>query len=295
MLENKKMNPVKAIALVYKYEFKNTAKKLVPLYLVLLIFALLTGLLQSPFSEQSRKLIENRTAIEQSGETDAFLIQKMLKNNSTQQNLLVTILTALMVVYGITVIVITILNLSKRFKKSMLKEEAYLNLVLPVSMGQHIWGRYLVGITWVFISLITIILSSFFYVIRNDITIFMADVAKEFATNILKGTLNCSTLEFVAILAVFFVIASSTLILLFYFVNSFAHLFPRKHVFVKILATIGTLYVFVQITSWKNTLFNINSRNFSLLMWTSIGTYAVLGLVFLIFINIIFSKKLNLE
>ena len=58
--------------------------------------------------------------------------------------------------------------LSGRFKKSMLGDEAYLNLVLPVTMGEHIWGRFLAAVTWVILCFITAGISGMLLMIRND-------------------------------------------------------------------------------------------------------------------------------
>ena len=49
----------------------------------------------------------------------------------------------------------------------MLGDEAYLSLTLPVSIGEHLWGRYLADLVWAASYGITILFSVFLVAIRK--------------------------------------------------------------------------------------------------------------------------------
>ena len=150
----KKMNPFKAMGLVIKYEFKNASKKLIPLYVVLLIISIAAGLLQPPMSDTVNELASERSSIVMNEDVDAFTMQQQLRENDIKRGVVYTILYFLLVLYSFAIVFITVFTLSKRFKKSMLGDEAYLNLVLPVTTGEHIWGRLINAIIWIFRLLI---------------------------------------------------------------------------------------------------------------------------------------------
>ena len=85
-------------------------------------------------------------------------------------------------ILSVVTFVIVLCIIERRFKKSMLGDEAYLNLTLPVSVGEHLWGRYLADLVWAASYGVTMLLSVLLIFIRiwNEITMegFFGDIAK---------------------------------------------------------------------------------------------------------------------
>ena len=167
-----KRNPFPIIGKVYKYEFKHISKTLVPLFLILLALGLVIGLLQSPMSSYSKTVTENEIIIQGTiDENDLFMNNSdgvLLARNNAMKAFILIILSFIFSLYIMAVFIVTMVILSGRFKKSMLGDEAYLNLVLPVTMGEHIWGRFLAAVTWVILCFITAGISGMLLMIRND-------------------------------------------------------------------------------------------------------------------------------
>ncbi len=167
-----KRNPFPIIGKVYKYEFKHISKTLVPLFLILLALGLVIGLLQSPMSSYSKTVTENEIIIQGTiDENDLFMNNNdgvLLARNNAMKAFILIILSFIFSLYIMAVFIVTMVILSGRFKKSMLGDEAYLNLVLPVTMGEHIWGRFLAAVTWVILCFITSGISGMLLMIRND-------------------------------------------------------------------------------------------------------------------------------
>ena len=70
----------------------------------------------------------------------------IFENNS--DNLIRGIILMVAFVLFIASFVVSIFIIEKRFQKGMLGDEAYLNLSLPVTMGEHVWGRALAAFVW---------------------------------------------------------------------------------------------------------------------------------------------------
>lgn len=148
-MENIKIrNPFPAIGKVIKYEFKHSARKLLPLYGVLLVLGLICGITSNP--ENIQKNVDFR----QNGVSFDFKTDGL----STASSISGTGVFILI----ITSIIVTVVVLDNRFKKSMLGEEAYLNLSLPVTIGEHLWGRIIASVLWDLICIVVILLASLF-------------------------------------------------------------------------------------------------------------------------------------
>ena len=100
-----------------KYEFKSTARVFLPLYITILVVALING-----FSINS----------------NLFKIQ----------GLLIMIFGALM----IALFVITIIVIVQRFSKNLLGDEGYLMFTLPVGNTSVLFSKYLVALLWTILS-----------------------------------------------------------------------------------------------------------------------------------------------
>lgn len=111
---------------LFKYEFKSTAKVFSPLYITLLVVAIINGF---------------------------FLNSEMFN-----------IKGLLMMVFGallIALFVITVVVLIQRFSKNLLGDEGYLMFTLPVKSSSIILSKYLVAILWTVLSGIVSVVAFF--------------------------------------------------------------------------------------------------------------------------------------
>lgn len=155
---NKKFrNPFPAVGKVFKYEMISGARIILPMYAVLLVLSLIIGVFA----------INNNLELDQ---TEGFV------------SAVKVIIFVLDCILSVVTFVIVLCIIERRFKKSMLGDEAYLNLTLPVSVGEHLWGRYLADLVWAASYGVTMLLSVLLIFIRiwNEITMegFFGDIAK---------------------------------------------------------------------------------------------------------------------
>ena len=115
-------NPFPAVGKVFKYEMISIGRMILPIYAVLAALSLIIGLF----------VMDSNLEIEPEGQ---FGFVKMIVI------MLAVILFSVMVVILLSII-------ARRFKKSVLGDEAYLNFTLPVTVGEHLCGRYLANFVW---------------------------------------------------------------------------------------------------------------------------------------------------
>lgn len=126
-------NPFPVVGKVFKYEMISGARIFIPVYAVLLTLSLIIGVF----------ILDNNCDFDSDS---PFGIAKMI-------------------IIVITIILLVVMNVilfsifARRFKSSMLGDEAYLNLTLPVTIGEHLWGRYLADLAWGLSYTVVMILS----------------------------------------------------------------------------------------------------------------------------------------
>ena len=121
--KNKKFrNPFPAVGKVFKYEMISGARIILPVYALLLVLSLFIGIF----------VMSSDFDFDGNGALGMF---------KTAIVILTTILFVVMIVIIFSII-------ERRYKKSILGDEGYLNLTLPVTVGEHLWGRYLADIVW---------------------------------------------------------------------------------------------------------------------------------------------------
>ena len=152
-MENKKTirNPFPWIGKIFKYEVMHSSRILVPIYIAIVALALMTGLFIPVTSD---------------GSFD-FNFSYNFNGNESLAN---GIAGFFFMIYWIIIIVagvVTISVISKRFKHGLLGDEAYLNLSLPVTMGEHLWGRILTMLLWAVVSMAVMMLSFVALCIKN--------------------------------------------------------------------------------------------------------------------------------
>ena len=121
--KNKKFrNPFPAVGKIFKYEMISAGRIILPVYALLLVLSLCIGIF----------VMSSDFDFDGNGALGIF---------KTAIVILTTILFVVMIVIIFSII-------ERRYKKSILGDEGYLNLTLPVTVGEHLWGRYLADIVW---------------------------------------------------------------------------------------------------------------------------------------------------
>ena len=121
--KNKKFrNPFPAVGKIFKYEMISAGRIILPVYALLLVLSLFIGIF----------VMSSDFDFDGNGALGIF---------KTAIVILTTILFVVMIVIIFSII-------ERRYKKSILGDEGYLNLTLPVTVGEHLWGRYLADIVW---------------------------------------------------------------------------------------------------------------------------------------------------
>ena len=146
-----------------KYEFQATARFFLPLYLLLIVLALLTRLTMSVTFE----------------------------SNPVLKNYLVDIPSFLLsFAYGaglLSIGLVTLLLVVQRFYKNLLGREGYLMFTLPVTPVQLLWSKLIAALVWAAASTLAVIVSLFvlfadgnvFYLLGEMFSSFFEALAKE--------------------------------------------------------------------------------------------------------------------
>ena len=216
-------NPFPKIGKVIKYDLKHSSKKLIPLYGVLLILGLLVGIFISP---------------DRFNQWDSDFYKMGYRDFIT---------VSLVIAYGVfscVAEIMTIVAIARRFKQSMLEEEAYMNLSLPVTMGEHLWGKFITSFIWLFCCGLVNIVSGLFCLIRLDLPNLIRQIAQElpeFNQELMRYNLSIAKIFWIAFMIS--MAASCFIITLIYVVNSFALVIKSRRSFWKVLIIAGLLYI----------------------------------------------------
>jgi hypothetical protein len=255
---------------LFKYEVKATARIFLPLYFVLIVFAIINSFM--------------------SFNADDFSLPQFI-----------TLTLYIFILVGM--FVASLIVMIQRFYKNLLSEEGYLMFTLPVKPYKHIISKLIVSVMWIILSSFSAIIS-ILIIASREITLSEIFSVLNKAWNIAYSNHGASLYHFVIQMTVGLIVSMMTGILLIYVSISIGHL-SNNH---KILASIGAfigIYTVVQIISG---LIFIGSDGhgliFSLaqqpaipfaLIWAAIGLSAVFAAIYFIITNTILNKRLNLE
>lgn len=263
-----------------KYEFKATARILLPLYGALLIFALVNRLLF-------------RSSLDET-----------INNTFGTIGGIANILSVF--AYGCTmaaVFVVTFFVIVQRFYKNILGDEGYLMNTLPIKPYLNIVNKILTSAIWTiiscFVSFISII---FLFITINSIRDIFSNIipALKDIFNYYGGTPFLLIIEFF-IVGLVKLITSITMV---YASISLGHLFSKAKILMSfaafiVLITISniinsiTIYIF---SSNNISMFNeLSSEMFSWVLLISIILELVYFSIYFFITNYILTKKLNLE
>ncbi len=271
---NKKFrNPFPAIGKVFKYEMISGARIILPMYAVLLVLSLIIGVFA----------LNNNLEVDQG---EGFV------------NAVKVIIMVLDSILSVVTFVIVLCIIERRFKKTMLGDEAYLNLTLPVSVGEHLWGRYLANIVWAVSYGITMLLSVLLIFIRvwNEITFegFFGDIA-----NILTDfyQTNGYSLPAVIIMLILNALVFFMMISVFsYMTESIIQIIGKHKTLFSILIFAVIFFLFTNLLQVFVTDF-IDSHSFFKVsyLWSPLLYNLAWTVLFSIVTRLILTFKLNLE
>jgi hypothetical protein len=257
-----------------KYEIKSTARIFLPMYAVLLIFALLNRFL-NPFK-----------AVESAG---GFNLQATLKMLS------ITAYFALIVAVFVMTLVIAI----QRFYKNLLGDEGYLMFTLPVKAWQHITSKLVTAIMWYILSIAAIACSILILVGTKEVFEFLP----KFIQMVQQGIGSYGLVIFPVLVLI--ELAAGTMMI--YDAIALGHLFS-KH---RLLASFAMYCVLYGIQQFLLVIFifTLGNTMFASIINSSIPTpmqvsmfITLLGFAgalmitaHFVVINFVLKKKLNLE
>ena len=284
-------NPFERIGKVIKYEFKHSARTLLPLYGVLLVLGLLTGL--SVNQQKYDKIISSMTG----GQSYYYEAQ----GQEAAKALITGLLVMAVVGLSIAIIVITITSLARRFKQSMLGEEAYLNLSLPLTMGQQLWGRFIMDFLWIFCCVVVIFLTFLLCFMRMNLPNFFTELRNTIPEmNEALNQKNLSLGKIMGIVSLMSVTGSMWVITFIFVVNAISHLFKNQKRLIKVIAIIVLIWLSGKVIG----IFSIDDVN--MLKENAGYVFIQNGLIvsainvvwsalYFAFAQYVFTKKLNLE
>ena len=278
-------NPFPKIGKVIKYDLKHSSKRLIPLYGVLLALGLLVGLCISP--DRQAELISNGSAT---------------STAMRSRDLITFSILMLYIVFSCVAFVMTIVSIARRFKQSMLEEEAYMNLSLPVTMGEHLWGKFITGFIWMFICSIVTFVSELFCLIRLGLTDIVKQIFAELPDfNAELSVYNLSIAKIFWIGMMVMVATTCFIITLIYVVNSFGLIIKSRRSFWKVLIIVGLFYI----NGWIFRLVPVFETGVIPDAMVGAAAFRTFGLFSLILVLIsavyfavthyMFTKKLNLD
>lgn len=259
-----------------KYEIKATARIFLPLYVVLLSFAII-----------NRSIAAISILEWQAPEVISMIIY-------------ISILVGM--------VVVTFIMMIQRFYKNLLSEEGYLMFTLPTKPWKHITSKLLVSMMWTIASGIAALLSIFIIFSRINTGLFIRAIISFYADfySFFGTSSILFTLEF--LLAGIISLASGVLII--YASIAVGHLFNRH----RILASVGAfialstltqiLYViavfFLNVIRIPQQLYTIQDFRsiqpyIHIVMWLIIISHGLLSSGYFMVTNYILSKRLNLE
>ena len=271
-MENKNMkfrNPLPAVGKVFKYEMISTARMIVPVVAVLFVLSLIIGLF----------VMDNNLDLASDGQFGAFKAIIFM---------LGIILFCVMGVILLTVI-------ARRFKKSVLGDEAYLNFTLPVTIGEHLCGRYLANIVWSIAYSIVMLISVLLVLIRGW------GRAGEFISNVIQKSAEFKLKNGYGFGWIFFqsyinaVISFLFICLLVYVIESIIHLIGKHKTLVAVLAFGIIFTVYHNVAHARFLESKIDVGFFMRVLW-KMDIYNLIWIVALsIATRVILQFRLNLE
>ena len=250
-----------------KYEFKSTARILIPLYIVAIIFSGICRVFQ--------------------------MISDNLKIMTTPTIMMYVFYVVIMVAIVITTFIIMI----QRFYKNLVGDEGYLMFTLPVEPHQHILTKFLTSFTWLVASVVVAVISIFILVFTpklfDDIRQLLSLIPKDVIPSIIYSILFSIFAAISGIFMIYAAMAIGQLVTGHRVIGSVVAYFGM-YVINQIIMTIG-LVVYGYFS--KNLLFqnDVSFNAISPVFVIALVYDIILCCVYVFTTHYIFKNKLNLE
>jgi len=258
------------LAKLMKYEIKATARLFLPLYAVLIIYAVINRLINPFYSLE-------------------------IQGSFTFQTIFGTLSIIVYFILIVSVFVMTLIIIIQRFYKNLLGDEGYLMFTLPVKPWQHIISKLMTAMMWYILSAVFVLLSNFISIKDIDLTTLL---------NLIKSSIFNASFLILPIL-ILVQLASNTMMI--YDAMTLGHLF-QKHRLLASFAMYCVLYIIQQVLLLILIL-PLSRGMFAFIIQSSTPTPGQLNsfFIFLIIpgiimtathfavINYILKRKLNLE
>lgn len=261
-----------------KYEFKATGRLLVPLYVALMIFAIINKLFMGDMS-----------AIDSSSTFGTFIkVTTMI----------------IYVVIMVSIFIVTLFVIIQRYRTNLLGDEGYLMNTLPVKPWQNIMSKLLTASIWMILSVIMAMLSILILAYQKD----MFSVSWDFISEFFKEAYRYSgsNVIFFSIEIILMMISGLvSSILIIYASLSIGNLFTKAKILASFGAFIGLTTVSEIITTFAfNPIINsfenlriegITTTHFHFIFLFAIVSVTIYSVAYFIISHYILTRKLNLE
>lgn len=268
---NKKFrNPFPAVGKVFKYEMISAGRIILPLYAILMVMSLIIGLFV-----MDRNLDFDAVGM--------FGTAKMI----------IVVLTGILYV---VLFVVTISIIEKRYKKSMLGDEAYLNLSLPVTVGEHLWGRYLADMVWGIAYGVISMLSAAFIFIKGwgQLPNVFREIGKALTQFQLQN--GYSLIGFLLIMCLNGIVIYMLICVFSYMCNSVTNLVEKKRTLLSIVIFAVSFLVYTNLAHLCFDNIFDDAEEFAISYGMIFALYNIAWTaVFSIITRVILNKSLNLE
>ncbi len=271
----------KSIGKVFKYDFISATKSFVPIFGITLALGLINGLFTIP-------------AMGNHSTNEVF--------TGFLQGLLLTTYFGLLIAGLIIYLTVT----AKRFNKTMLCDEAYLNLTLPVSIAEHQIGRCLSSLVWYFIYCAVVLVSILALSISGILEISISDVIDLFEMIISEAhERGIPVGGFIITTLLSGIISAITIILALFFIKSVSHLVKKHRGLVEAVLVVGLIiasYTIIFSLVDMNVVEYLEDQEWAdymnamlLYSWKLIGLNIAVSIAYFFGTNYILSNHLNLE
>ncbi|MBO5302574.1 MAG: hypothetical protein J6A92_00830 [Lachnospiraceae bacterium] len=266
---------------LYKHEFKETAKPLIPLNLVLIVFTVI----------------------------GAIMLNTNLLQNENFEILAVTCMMLYMMSI-FTVFIVTMVYLTIRFYKTMYSRQGYLTHTLPVSTSSIINTKIVVSSIWMFVATVITVLSVIILIRVLAGNEWDSAVWQEASVEFPEA-FGMQLSEFIIWMVVLCVVSCVASILMLFVSLAIGQLFNQHRVLASIITYIviyiiqqivGTISVLIMgIGSLDNITIDAASSTFDVgafyrgIFWMGLIQSLIFGIIFYVLCHYFTRKKLNLE
>ena len=260
-----KRNPVERTGKIFKYSFMQYARVLLPLSIIILavtfvfcIFSFIPGASILDFKD----------------------------NEFTGLNFVNVLMISITYIFFVSVSICTLVMINRNIKNSYFRDEAYLRMTLPVTIGEHMAGTVLSSMLWyIILGIVTLISVLFLF-------------GHPIVTHIKELTFDIPV-KYILMFILYWIVSLFTLISVIFLLHSLASLVHKGKTAVKIGTIIGLIIIaeiFV-ITIIRNIASTTTEteNTFISFFWAYLCLLAVIGILSYAGSYLILKKKYNLE